>query len=161
MTEIFVAAGVGTGPTERAAYDTALADVGIGRFNLSGLSSVVPRDATIERVDAVPLDGTAGDVLHVVEARAFVGGSGTAAAGLGWARSADGPGVFYEASAVSATGATEAVEAELAAGLDHGVALRSWPEASRDRLVTVQPATDAGTGCALVVATVGHPRPPG
>lgn len=66
--EIHVAAGVGHGPTELSAFDAALADAGVGDYNLVTVSSVVPADGTVRVVDRAPDLGPAGGRLTVVRA---------------------------------------------------------------------------------------------
>ncbi len=160
MTDVTIAAGTGTGPTTVAAYDAALVDVGIADFNLVGLSSVVPGDATIDRVERIEVDGNAGDILTVVEARATARQPATAVAGLGWRRSESGPGLFHEASASGPDATEAAVRSTIETGLDHGMTLRSWTTTSGDSLVVSRAGIDAGVACAVVVATIGRPRPP-
>lgn len=93
---IRVAWGTGSGPTEMAAYDAALAGAGVENYNLVAVSSVIPADSRVEAVGTAPDLGPAGDRLTVVEARSTVAGPGRANAALGWIRADDGPGLFYE-----------------------------------------------------------------
>lgn len=96
MEPIRIVWGTGTGPTELAAYDAALAAANIHEYNLVELSSVIPPDATIECIGRAPDDlGAVGDGLHIVQAAATTK-EGPVSAALTWARSADGSGVFYE-----------------------------------------------------------------
>jgi len=82
MSIIHVAAGAGTGPTEKSAYDAALADANLHNYNLIPVSSVVPADAEEVTVDAAPDLGPAGNRLNVVEdeAAATVAGPNAGAA---------------------------------------------------------------------------------
>ncbi|MEZ3115550.1 pyruvoyl-dependent arginine decarboxylase [Halobaculum sp. MBLA0147] len=75
--EIHVAAGVGHGPTELSAFDAALADAGVGDYNLVTVSSVVPADGTVRVVDRAPDLGPAGGRLTVVRATTTAAPTGT------------------------------------------------------------------------------------
>ena len=148
--------GTGTAPTEMAAYDAALADANVHNYNLVGVSSVIPGGVDVEAVGTAPDLGSAGNRLTVVEARASGAGPCHLSAGLGWAESADGPGLFYEAA-----GETDAgdVEQRIRAGLDAGKALRDW-EFVRDSLQSVSLDADPGEyGAAVVLAAYGESTP--
>jgi arginine decarboxylase len=121
MEPIRIVWGTGAGPTALAAYDAALAEANVHEFNLLRLSSVIPPHATIERAGTAPALGTVGDRLSVVEASATTR-SGEASAALGWARRANGSGIFYEDEGEAAP---ETVIDRLADGLAAGVDLRS------------------------------------
>jgi arginine decarboxylase len=122
MTSIRVVWGTGRGPTEMAAYDAALADANVHNYNLVGVSSVIPADATVEAVGTAPDLGAAGNRLTVVEAHANAAGPQTVSAALGWV-TGPGPGLFYEAA-----GDTDAsdMETRVSEGLDAGASLRDW-----------------------------------
>jgi len=161
MDTIRVVAGTGRGPTGTAAYDAALADCGVHNYNLVRVSSVVPPGATVERVERAPDLGPVGGRLTVVQARATVRGPGVAGAALGWARTADGSGLFYEADEVGRPGgdpaarAADRVRAGLAAGLD----LRDW-DADEPTVVTASTAADGDErATAVVVGTYGRADP--
>lgn len=144
--------GTGTGPTEMAAYDAALADANVHNYNLVGVSSVIPADVDVEAVGTAPDLGPAGNRLTVVEARANAPGPCHLSAGLGWGESADGPGLFYEAA-----GETDAadVEQRVRTGLDAGKSLRDW-EFVRDSLQSVSLDVDSGEyGAVVVLAAYG------
>ena len=68
--KLTVAAAIGRGRTELAAFDNALVVVGAANFNLVRLSSVIPPHSTVvEASDAPPRpQGTWGDRLYVVYA---------------------------------------------------------------------------------------------
>ena len=122
MSTIRVVWGTGTGPTETAAYDAALADANVHNYNLVTVSSVTPAEATVEAVETAPDLGPAGNRLTVVEAHANAAGPQTVSAALGWA-TGPGPGLFYEsASDTDATDVRTRVREGLAAGAD----LREW-----------------------------------
>lgn len=97
---IAVTSGVGTGPTEIAAFDAALREAGVGNFNLITLSSVVPLGSVVTPMateSSVP-DGAWGDRLYVVMADCR---SSTPAeevwAGVGWIQEEDtGRGLLVE-----------------------------------------------------------------
>lgn len=139
---IHIVTGTGAGRTALSAYDAALAAAGVHDYNLVTVSSVVPAEATVERVGTAPDLGSAGDRLTVVQSRATVGpgAEGTACAALGWARGSDGRGIMYEASGPDVEAATEAVEV----GLEDGVAIRDWEAVTRGfETVRADPADPA------------------
>lgn len=121
MSVIRIVTGTASGPTATASYDAALAAAGVHDYNLVTVSSVVPAGVPIEVVGTAPDLGPAGDRLTVVQARATVE-TGTACAGIGWARAGDGPGIFYEASGTDPAAVRETVET----GLEAGRRLRDW-----------------------------------
>ena len=157
MSTVRVVWGAGSGPTGMAAYDTALAAAGIEDYNLVTVSSVVPADATLEVVGEAPDLGAVGNRLTVVQSRAdrAPGAGAPAVAGLGWARSASGRGLFYEA-----TGADpDAVRTEIREGLAAGKALRDWTFEDEDVVVReAAPDPDAHV-TQVVCATYGQSRP--
>lgn len=120
MNPIRIVWGTGTGPTELAAYDAALAAANVHDYNLVRLSSVIPAGATVEEVGRAPDLGATGNRLHVVEAAAATD-RGTASAALAWARAADETGIFYEASGCSPP---EPVIERVTAGIESGRELR-------------------------------------
>ena len=157
MSTIRVAWGGGTGPTEMAAYDAALAAAGIEDYNLVTVSSVVPADAHLEVVGEAPDLGPVGNRLTVVQGRAdrAPGADAPAVAGLGWARSRSGRGLFYEATGTD----TEAVRAEIEAGLAAGRDLRDWAFEDEDVLVRETPAHAEAHTTQVVVAAYGQSEP--
>ncbi len=179
MNTIHVAGGVGVADTAMASYDAALADANLHNYNLVAVSSVVPAEATVERVDEVPDLGSAGNRLTVVEARRTVGpddevdfreggragaeNAGTkraprrrpnVAAGLGWA-TGPGPGLFYEVTGED----SDDVRARIEAGLDAGASLRDWE--LTDRAVHVETASGSRERytTAVVIAAYGESEP--
>jgi arginine decarboxylase len=98
--EINVASGIASGPTELAAFDSALYAAGIANYNLLQLSSVIPPQAKIiVHDDKVPeIKGEWGDRLYVVKADYRTSIPGTEAwAGVGWVvDEATGRGLFVE-----------------------------------------------------------------
>lgn len=160
MSVIRVVWGTATGPTELAAYDAALAEAGVGDYNLVTLSSVLPADPHLEVVGTAPDLGPVGEELRVVQSRADAGPGEVAAAGVGWARSESGRGIFYEVDGADAG----AVEREITAGLAAGKRLRDWNFVEEETVVREAPSTDADTddgefACAVVLATYGESRP--
>lgn len=155
MVTIRIAEGVGHGPTPLAAYDAALASIGAEQYNLVTLTSVIPAEATLVREDTLRLDGSVGDRLYAVQATATSPATQPGAAGIGWARTADGHGIFYETGATGED-PTGTVEAELSLGLDAGLDLRDWAATERDLAIAeANPSTDHG--CAVVLAAYGQP----
>ncbi|MFT4880134.1 MAG: arginine decarboxylase [Salinirussus sp.] len=166
MSLIRVVWGSGTGPTETAAYDAALTEAGVHDYNLVTVSSVVPADPAVEAVGTAPTLGPVGEGLTVVQARAGVAPAGGAESGdpgerapvvaaVGWARSADGPGIFYEADGRD----PEHVRETVADGLQRGCALREWEPADTELVVrTATPAPDRHT-CVVVCAVYGESQP--
>ncbi len=177
MSVIRVVWGSGAGPTETGAYDAALAAAGIHDYNLVTVSSVVPADPPVEVVGTAPDLGPVGEGLTVVQARETVsltdeeageydgetGERGSAepderapaAAAVGWARSADGPGVFYEATGRD----PDSVRETVSEGLRRGCSLREWEPVDRDVVVrTADPEPDHHT-CVVVCAVYGGSRP--
>lgn len=155
--------GTGTGPTALSAYDAALAGAGVENYNLVRVSSIVPANATVERVGEAPDLGPAGNRLTVVEACVTVGGdeaeASTAAergsAGLAWA-TGPGPGLFYEV----AGGFDEAeCRRRLEAGLEAGRGLREWTfDGGGERVVSVAAPTE-GYASAVVLGVYGESEP--
>lgn len=154
MGTIHVVAGTGTAPTAKAAYDTALADANLHNYNLVPVSSIVPADAEVARVEAAPDLGPAGNRLHVVEARAAAVGPGTVAAGLGWATGPEA-GLFYEADAESEV----EVRRKLEEGIDAGRDLREWTFDDEAFLVETADADPGEHTCVVALAAYGESEP--
>jgi arginine decarboxylase len=154
MSIIHVAGGAGTGPTEKAAYDAALADANLHNYNLVPVSSVVPADAEVVAVDAVPDLGPAGNRLNVVQAERAAVGPETVAAGIGWA-TGPGPGLFYEADAESEADVLRRLDRGLAAGRD----LRDWSFAHEETLVETAEASPGQHTCVVALAAYGESEP--
>lgn len=119
MSTIRIVWGTGGGPTATAATDAALAAAGVHEYNLVTVSSILPAGPAIEVVERAPSLGPPGARLTVVRALA-TSTADRACAGLGWARTPDGPGVVYEATGASPSSVREEVET----GLEAGCALR-------------------------------------
>jgi len=154
MSVIRIVWGTASGPTELSAFDAALAEAGVHNYNLVTLSSVIPADPEIEVVGTAPDLGPVGDELHVVESSATAAPGETAAAGVGWARSASGRGIFYEVDGTD----PDDVRAEIEAGLAAGKELRDWEFVDEDVVVRSVEA-DAEHASAVVCAAYGRSRP--
>ncbi len=151
---IHVVGGAGTAPTEKAAYDAALADANLHNYNLVPVSSVVPADAEVVRVEQAPDLGPAGNRLNVVQAKAAAVGPETVAAGIGWT-TGPGPGLFYEADAESEAD----VQARLETGLAAGRELREWSFDHEETLVESAEAAPGEHTCVVVLAAYGDSEP--
>jgi len=154
MSVIRVVWGTASGPTALSSFDAALATAGIHNYNLVTLSSVIPAEPALEVVGTAPDLGPVGDELHVVESSATAPPGETAAAGIGWARSASGRGIFYEVSGED----PEQVRAEIESGLAAGRDQRDWSFVEEDIVVRSVEADD-GHASAVVCATYGESRP--
>ena len=154
MSTIHVVGGAGTGPTEKSAYDAALADANLHNYNLVPVSSVVPADADVVRVDEAPDLGPAGNRLNVVQAEASVVGPETIAAGVGWT-TGPGPGLFYEADAEREADVIEQLER----GLEAGRQLRDWSFDHEETVVETAAAEPGEHSCVVVLAAYGESEP--
>jgi arginine decarboxylase len=151
--QIEIASGVGSGPTELAAFDAALIAAGVANFNLLVLSSVIPPATEIIESDA-PLSpvGEWGDRLYVVMAQERVTTRNAEAwAGLGWVSDErTGRGLFVEHHGSSRAEVEGDIHDSLSTlchnrGVEFG--------AHHMRLAGITCRDDAV--CALVVATYG------
>lgn len=160
MGTVYLVTGTGSGPTSTAAYDAALSSMGLGRYNLVTVSSVLPPDGAVEVVDSVPSLGPVASLVPVVQARATATAPGAAGAALAWSVGPDG-GLVYEAGRTDAPDGDPGVEAESAAltGIETGVKAREWrlpePEVVS---TTITPPPDT-VGAAVVVAVLGRGDP--
>lgn len=99
---IYVAPGIGSGPTKLSAFDAALNHAGVSNYNLIRLSSVIPPNSKIIRqkssIPSEVMPGTWGDRLYVVMAEQRVDTPNTEAwAGIGWVQDKEiGKGLFVE-----------------------------------------------------------------
>jgi arginine decarboxylase len=154
MSVIRIAWGTASGPTALSSFDAALAAAGVHNYNLVTLSSVIPADPSIEVVGTAPDLGPVGDELHVVESAATAAPGEQAAAGIGWARSESGRGIFYEVDGTD----PEAVREEIEDGLAAGRQLRDWAFVEED-VVVRSVAADEEHATAVVCAVYGRSRP--
>ena len=154
MSVIRLVWATATGPTPTASYDAALAEANVHNFNLIQVSSVIPAEAHLEAVGEAPDLGAVGDGLTVVQGRHTAPPGEAGAAGIGWARSESGRGIFYEADGESEAVVRERIEDGLAAGKE----LRDWAFVEADSLVVeADPDPDEYT-TALVIAAYGESR---
>jgi arginine decarboxylase len=153
--DVRVAWGTGSGPTELASYDAALAEAGAHEYNLIPVSSVLPADADVTVAGTATDLGPAGARLTVVQARVTATGPGHVSAALGWA-AGDCPGIVYEAAGeFEEADARERVARGLAAGRD----LRDW-DFSEEGLESVTAPAEPGTyTTAVVLAILGEGEP--
>src|ERR1039457_735460 len=96
---IQIVSGVGSAPTQLAAFDAALLDAGIANYNLIVLSSVIPPNSELIEVEGQPqTTGNWGDRLYVVMATAEASALNAEAwAGVGWIVNEEtGQGLFVE-----------------------------------------------------------------
>jgi len=154
MSTIRVVWGSATGPTALASYDAALAAAGVENYNLLTLSSVIPAGPDIEIAGTAPNFGPPGEGLEVVQSSATAAAGETAAAGIGWARTADGPGIFYEVDGTD----VDAVREEIREGLAAGRELRDW-EFVEEEVYAESVAPAETYASAVVLATYGESHP--
>jgi arginine decarboxylase len=97
---INISTGIGTGPTNLSAFDSALNHAGVANFNLIRLSSVIPPKSKIIYTNPPikKIEGNWGDKLFVVMAEQRVDTPNTEAwAGIGWVQDKNtGKGLFVE-----------------------------------------------------------------
>lgn len=149
---IRIVGGTGSAGTPMAAFDTALADAGVHQYNLRTLSSVIPADVAIERVETAPDLGPTGETLDVVIAEQRSQPGARAAAGLAWARAEDGTGVFYE----DANHDPETVAEHLAVGMQRGCELRDIDPAGIETEIVTATATPDEYTAAVCLAIYGE-----
>ncbi len=154
MSTIRVVWGTATGPTELASYDAALAEAGVHNYNLVTLSSVIPAGPDLTVAGTAPDLGPPGEGLKVVQSAVTAAPGERAAAGIGWARSEAGPGIFYEVEGTD----PDAVRAEIREGLAAGRDLRDWEFVEEDVHVR-SVAPDDRPASAVVIATYGESYP--
>ena len=154
MSTIRVVWGTATGPTALSSYDAALAEAGVHNYNLVTLSSVIPAGPDIELPGTAPNLGPPGEALEVVQSAATAAPGERAAAGIGLARSAEGPGIFYEVDGTD----SDAVRTEIREGLAAGRDLRDWAFVEEDiRVESVAPESTHAS--VVVVAIYGESHP--
>lgn len=96
--KIQITQGVGSGPTQLAAFDKALNEAGVANFNLIYLSSVIPPGSKIINTKNPKIDGDWGDKLYIVKAEQRTSKRHEEAwAGIGWVQDPKtGKGLFVE-----------------------------------------------------------------
>lgn len=148
---IEVASGVGSGPTELAAFDAALMAAGVANFNLVVLSSVIPLGSQVVACDgpAKPA-GAWGDRLYVVLAEDRTSTRNTEAwAGIGWVQDeSSGRGLFVEHHGNSQA----EVEGDIADSLD-ALSRNRGENLGPHHLKLAGATCREDAVCALVVAT--------
>ncbi len=150
--KIYIASGVGSGPTKVSAFDSALLEAGIGNYNLIGLSSMIPPDSEVVEEDLGTNKGNYGDKVYVVLAKGFAEiKGGEAWAGLGWSREkSSGKGVFIEGSGSS----EEEVRSDLEKSFDS--MRENRPEDLREiKIRTCGGRCEGDMVCAIVAAVYG------
>ena len=97
--DIYITDGVGSGRTEKSAFDAALFDAGVANYNILELSSVIPEDANIivKKIDRNAVNEH-GYKLYAVLAYATANLDGESAwAGIGWVQDKEtNGGLFVE-----------------------------------------------------------------
>ena len=97
--DIYITEGVGSGRTEKSAFDAALFNAGVANYNILELSSVIPDGSKIVvgKIDRNAV-GEHGYKLYAVLAHATANLEGEEAwAGIGWVQEdKDGGGLFVE-----------------------------------------------------------------
>jgi arginine decarboxylase len=148
---INLATGVGTGPTELAAFDAALNDAGVANYNLICLSSVLPpgSEVTVHQSKLTNLPGDWGDRLYIVMAEQRVSNPGDEAwAGIGWVQDAvTEKGLFVEHEGTS----EKQVRWDIEHSLDALMKIRGIDFGKTHMVVRGAQCTDAPL-CAMVVA---------
>lgn len=147
-----VVTGVGTGPTELAAFDSALVAAGIADRNLIRLSSVIPPGSVVDPASGpVEAPGGWGDRLYVVLAELRTSQlHDRLAAGIGWVQEVDGGrGLFVEHEGHS----RDEVETHIHDSLDALTRSRSIAF-GEPRMQLVETMCDGPAACALVAAVV-------
>lgn len=150
---IEVASGVGSGPTELAAFDAALIAAGVANFNLVVLSSVIPPGSeVVPRTEPVTPGGAWGDRLYVVLAQERVATRNAEAwAGLGWVQEeTSGRGLFVEHHGSSRA----EVEHDITDSLET-LCRNRGEQFGAPHVQVTGTSCHEGAACALVVATYG------
>lgn len=151
--KIYVASGIGTGPTKLSAFDSALNHAGVANYNLIRLSSIVPPGANIipheKPLSDKALPGGWGDRLYVVMAEKRVDTPNAEAwAGIGWVQDKDsGKGLFVEHEG----GSERAVRNDIKQSLEALMATRNV-NFGEIQMRVVGRACTTHPVCALVVA---------
>ena len=150
---IYVASGIGSGPTKLAAFDAALNHAGVANYNLIRLSSIVPPNATVtsheKPLSDKMLPGGWGDRLYVVMAEKRVDTPNAEAwAGIGWVQDKKtGKGLFVEHEG----GSEQAVRLDIKQSLEALMATRNV-DFGDIKMQVVGRACTTHPVCALVVA---------
>ncbi len=143
--------GTGAAGTVKASFDDALHAANVHQYNLRELSSVIPAGVSFELCDTAPDLGATGNALDVVLARKTSRPGTRAAAGLAWARTDDGAGIFYEAEGID----PESVRERLTTGIEHGCDLRGMNADIETKTLAADPAAEQYS-TAVVLAVYGE-----
>lgn len=150
---INVAGSVGTGPTEMAAFDAALRELGAAEYNLIRLSSIIPpRSVVSASVAPLQIQGRWGDRLYVVMAERRTSHRGNEAwAGIGWTQHAQlGQGLLAEHEGHSKTEVDTDLQLTLQAMRDgRGPAVAGFGD---NNIISVGARCTGQPVCALVLA---------
>jgi arginine decarboxylase len=155
---ITLAAAVGEGRTDVAAFDNALVRTGTANFNLIRLCPVIPAGASVVGLAAPHFAGTWGDRLYVVYAAQRASRAGDEAwAGIGWVQDPNtGMGLFVEHEGTN----EHAVREEIAASLEDLQTSRGFTLGPPQSRVIGGVCTERPI-CALVICVYGSdPWPP-
>ena len=157
MSVLRVVWGSATGPTALSAYDAALAEANVHNYNLVTVSSVIPAGPPLEVVGTAPDLGPAGNRLTVVQSTATLapGTTESAVAGIGWARSESGRGIFYEATGSDRDDVRRTIEDGLAAGKQ----LRDWSFVEEETVVREASGRADAYASLVVCAVYGESTP--
>lgn len=105
--KIYVTSATGKGPTKLAAFDNALMNAGVANYNLIKLSSIIPAESEVIKVDnlADKAPGKWGDRLYAVFTDQRIDTPNEEAwAGIGWRQDPKtGQGIFVEHDGASKT----------------------------------------------------------
>lgn len=151
--DITIVTGVGTGPTNLAAFDTALIDAGVHNHNLIYLSSVIPPSSHIEYSSTAKFISVSDDFgkrMYVVcsQQRTEIIGQ-TAVASIGWVQNpVTGRGLFVEIHGYS----KRIVESDVHSTLATMVGNRGQEVYSEVKKLTASIRCEHDPVCALVVA---------
>lgn len=154
---IQVVSGKGVGKTLLSAFDTALKDAGVHNFNLLALSSIIPPNSIVKKLDRFEASADEwGNKLYAVIADLRSDQKGQAlAAGLGWYLVEGNKGLFveHEASGASEAEAKEKVEKDIRDSLSDLCRVRSIPfdESKVNNAISTASVGDQPT-CVLTIA---------
>jgi arginine decarboxylase len=123
IMKIDIVWGKSEGKTLLSAFDKALDKAGIHNFNLIPLSSVIPKNSSVDEVGKAHLSKEIGDILYVVIASfGCKKANAVISAGLGWVQTEQG-GLFIESIGEFSQ---EDCEEEIRVGLTEMLEARGW-----------------------------------
>lgn len=148
--------GSAHGETAGAAFDAALYEANVHKYNLRQLSSVIPADTPIDVSGRFPDIGNPGEQLFVAMSKQTAGPDESAVAGIGWAREKNvGSGVFAE---IGGTDQTQIAD-ELVKTVEHGCKLRGIQSPDINTKVIHTDKQKELYSTAVVLATYGTSTP--